>query len=210
MDTASDTTAWIALRRAHEGGVTNFEGRWLDNGRPVPGYLTDALDELTHRGLLALAEADPRSCGVRRVTVTDTGSARYVALCQTHNPGTRLVRTPHRWAHSTSNQRSHLLAERGTEPVGVLIAVCGHRMPWSVGATAHPTGRSCPTCQALPVVEIPAPQVCRCPDPGRPPVEQPPPVPAPGGRPDPGHRAAPPGAGQLRWTRGVAYGTQTS
>ncbi|MGH3822457.1 MAG: hypothetical protein ACRDRA_06405 [Pseudonocardiaceae bacterium] len=181
---ASDLATWIALRRAHEGGVANLEGQWFDSGRPVPGYLANALDGLTNRGLLVLADADPRSCGVRRATVTDTGSARYVALCQTHNPGVRLVRTPHRWAHSTSDQRAHLLAERGTEQVGVLIAVCGHRMLWSVGTTAQPTGRNCPTCQALPVVEIPAPQLRQFPDSGRLPVEQPPPAPAPGGRPD--------------------------
>ncbi|MGH8968058.1 MAG: hypothetical protein ACRDXB_22415, partial [Actinomycetes bacterium] len=91
---------WIALRRAHEGEVANLAGQWLDSGRRVPGYLADALDQLTSAGLLALGELDPQACGVRRVTVTDIGSARYVALCQIHNPNRRAaVRTPRRWAH---------------------------------------------------------------------------------------------------------------
>jgi hypothetical protein len=76
---------WIALRRAHQGGVTNLAGQWLDSASPVPRYLADALDRLTSSGQLALADPDPESCGARRVTVTDTGCARYVTLCQVHN-----------------------------------------------------------------------------------------------------------------------------
>jgi hypothetical protein len=77
----------IALGRAHQGGVTNLAGQWRDCGSPVPGYLADALDRLTSRGQLALADPDPdpESCGARPVTVTDTGCARYVTLCQVHN-----------------------------------------------------------------------------------------------------------------------------
>jgi hypothetical protein len=78
---------WIALRRVHQGGVTNLAGQWRDSGSPVPGYLADALDRLTSSGQLALAVADPESCGARRVTVTGTGRARYVTLCQVrHSP----------------------------------------------------------------------------------------------------------------------------
>lgn len=47
---------WIALRRAHQGGVTNLAGQWRDCGSPVPGYLADALDRLTSSGQLALAQ----------------------------------------------------------------------------------------------------------------------------------------------------------
>ena len=76
---------WIALRRTHQGGVTNLAGQWLDSGSPVPGYVADALYRLTRIGHLALADPDPESCRARPVTVTDTGYARYVTLCQIHN-----------------------------------------------------------------------------------------------------------------------------
>lgn len=76
---------WIALRSAHQGGVTNLAGQWRDSGNPVPGYVADALDRLTSSGQLVLTVADPESCGARRVTVTDTGYVRYVTLCRVHN-----------------------------------------------------------------------------------------------------------------------------
>ncbi|MGH3777872.1 MAG: hypothetical protein ACRDRR_19420 [Pseudonocardiaceae bacterium] len=146
----SGVAGWIALRRAHQGGVANLAGHWLDSGRPVPGYVADALDWFTRTGLLALADADPESGDLRRVTVTDTGCARYVELCQIHSPRARVaVSTPRRWAHSPRNQRSHLLAKRGPDQIGVLVAVCGHRMPWSAGTSAQPTERSCLTCETL-------------------------------------------------------------
>ncbi len=177
---------WIALRRAHQGGVANLAGQWFDSGSPVPGYVADALDRLTSAGQLALADPDPEFCGARRVTVTDTGCARYVTLCQVHNPrGRAAVSTPRRWARSPHDQRSHLLTERGTDQIGVLVGVCGHRMLWSVPTSAQPTGQPCPTCEALPGVPVGAPQFGNPPDSGRPPVERPPrSVPAPGGWPD--------------------------
>ncbi len=38
-DAAGDigVAVWIALRRVHQGGVTNLTGRWRDRGSPVPG-----------------------------------------------------------------------------------------------------------------------------------------------------------------------------
>lgn len=174
----SGVAEWIALRRAHEGGVANLVGQWFDSGRPVPGYVADALEGLTSGGLLVLADADPDCGELRRVIVTDTGSAHYVTLRQIHNPrATVTAITPHRWACSTHDQRSHLLAQRATDQVGVLVAVCGRRMPWSRGTSAQPTGRQCPTCQAL--AQVPNPQRHTSPDPGRPPAET-----APGGRLD--------------------------
>ncbi len=82
----SGVAVWIALRRAHQGGVATLQGHWFDSGRLVPGYVAEALDGLIHAGLLVLGEEDPEACGVHRVTVTDAGSAHYVALCQLHNP----------------------------------------------------------------------------------------------------------------------------
>ncbi len=165
----SGLAVWIALRRAHQGGVANLAGQcWLDSGHRVPGYVADALDELTSAGLLVLGEVEPKACGVRRITVTDTGCAHYVALCQIHNPnGRAAVITPHRWAHSPHDQRSHLLTQRGAGQIGTLIGVCGHLMLWSVPTSAHPTERPCPTCQALPGVPVPAPQFGNPPDSGR-------------------------------------------
>ena len=76
---------WIALRKAHQGGVTNLAGQWRDFGSPVPGSVADALDRLTSSRQLALADPDPESGGAQRVTVIDTGRARYVTLCQVHD-----------------------------------------------------------------------------------------------------------------------------
>ncbi len=97
-----------------------------------------------------MGEEDPDACGARRVTVTDTGCAHYVALCQIHNPAaTAAVSTPRRWACFPHDQRSHLLAECGTDQIGALVGVCGDRMVWSVPTHAQHGGRSCPTCEAL-------------------------------------------------------------
>ncbi len=189
----SGVAVWIALRRSHEGGVANLAGQWLDSGRRVPGYVTDALDQLTSTGLLVLGEVDPEACGVRRVTVTDTGSARYVALCQIHNPNRRAaVRTPYRWPRCLPDQRSHLLAEPGPDQIGILVAVCGRRMPWSVGTSSQPTGCRCLACEALAAGPVPAPWFGNSPDSGRLLVEHSPnrsPLPAAGRTP------------QRRWDR---------
>jgi hypothetical protein len=49
------------------------------------------------------------------------------------------VSTPRRRALSPCDQRNHLFAERGTDQIGVLVAVCEHVMPWSVD-TCAPNG----------------------------------------------------------------------
>jgi hypothetical protein len=182
----SGVKTWIALRRAHRGGVTNLAGQWYDSGRPVPGHVADALDELTSGGLLALGD-DLEPGERRRVTVTDRGSARYLELCQVHNPGrSRPLSGPRRWAPSPHDQRSHLLAEREAGFLGDLVAVCGQRMPWLVHSSAQPTARPCPTCAALAALPAPTPQGPDIPD-----AEPPPVAPAPGRRPDTTASAAP-------------------
>jgi hypothetical protein len=126
-DPGSRVAVWIAWRRAHQGSVANLAGYWFDSGRLVPGYVAEALEELTHGGLLALDEENPPSGGVRRITVTDTGSAHYVALCQVHTLHRRpVVSTPRRWAHSPHDQRSHLRVTHNPDQIGVLIGVCRH------------------------------------------------------------------------------------
>ncbi|MGH3764875.1 MAG: hypothetical protein ACRDTX_06970 [Pseudonocardiaceae bacterium] len=145
----SGVAVWVALRRAHQGRAT-LAGHWLDSGRPVPGYVAEALEELLRGGLLTVGESDPQSCGVRRITITDAGSAHYVALWQTHNPHGRVAMSvPRRWAHSPNDQRSHLLAARDPGQIGILIGVCGQIMLWSVPTSTQPTGPRCPTCQAI-------------------------------------------------------------
>jgi hypothetical protein len=141
---------WIALRKAHEGGVGNLNGQWCDSGRQVPGYVADALDALISTGLLLLGEEEPGYCGALPVTVTDAGSARYVALHQMHNSRARVaVGAPRRWAYSPREQRSHLLAQCDLDQSGGLAGVCGRRMFWSAATSAQPIGRPCPTCEAL-------------------------------------------------------------
>ncbi|MGH3767271.1 MAG: hypothetical protein ACRDS0_04540 [Pseudonocardiaceae bacterium] len=67
--------ASLALRRASTGRVAKLGGHYFDYGHPMPSYLTGTFDELVETGLLALAEEDPG--GLRRVTLTPAGHARY-------------------------------------------------------------------------------------------------------------------------------------
>ncbi|MGH3916751.1 MAG: hypothetical protein ACRDTC_25550 [Pseudonocardiaceae bacterium] len=73
-----DLLTWLALRRVCGGGVAKAGDHYLDRGLPIPGYLADPLAELTQNELVALADADPG--GLRRITITPTGQARYTAL----------------------------------------------------------------------------------------------------------------------------------
>lgn len=75
--TGTDLHHWIALRRVHDGKVTRRGDRWRDRGHPVPGYVTDALDELLMVGLVILA--DPVE-GVVRAALTNGGTARLEQL----------------------------------------------------------------------------------------------------------------------------------
>lgn len=75
---AGELTEWIALRRVCAGGVALLGSRYLDLGRPVPGYLDGPLAELHGAGLVALADVDRWL--LRRVVPTRTGRARYGEL----------------------------------------------------------------------------------------------------------------------------------
>ncbi|MCA1704418.1 MAG: hypothetical protein LC808_14620, partial [Actinobacteria bacterium] len=66
------------LHRVHEGGITSCNGGYFNDGRPVAGYLADALDVLIHAGHLALGSPSPT--GQHRVCVTHTGQTRYAEL----------------------------------------------------------------------------------------------------------------------------------
>ncbi len=69
----------LALRRALGRGVAKAGESYLDYGHPMGRYLTSTFTELIDCGLLALADDD--EWGLRRVTVTDAGQARYAQTC---------------------------------------------------------------------------------------------------------------------------------
>lgn len=75
-----DLFAWMALRRAHAGGVVRFEGTYFDSGRRIPCFLPSVFDELVEAGLLRLGDPDPVSPGRRRASLTSEGCARFTAL----------------------------------------------------------------------------------------------------------------------------------
>lgn len=83
LERDSELLVWISLRRVHAGGVAKVAGWWLDAGRPVPGYLTDTLDDVTGAGLVALADDGPHG-PLRRATLTDGGQVRYATSLQRH------------------------------------------------------------------------------------------------------------------------------
>jgi hypothetical protein len=76
----SELYDWFALRRVSNGDVTTKDGRWFYAGRRVPGYVADTLPALHQAGLLR-ANA-PNVSGIAWVALTETGIARYDALCQ--------------------------------------------------------------------------------------------------------------------------------
>lgn len=82
MKIDSEVAEWLALHRAHEGGVTELAGRYLNHGRPVAQHLTDAFSKLIDTGFLALGRSAPS--GQRQVCVTSTGQDRYLVLCARH------------------------------------------------------------------------------------------------------------------------------
>ncbi|MGH3916966.1 MAG: hypothetical protein ACRDTC_26680 [Pseudonocardiaceae bacterium] len=131
----ADLFAWMALRRVYQGHLAKLDDRYFDGGRPIPGYLTEALDALTGTGLAVLAEADPLTGGLRRVVMTDPGKGRYVTLHERAQPGTQ-PRT--RWALSPLDYHSHALRDGEGESLDVLVARCGHPLPSSVEPATGP------------------------------------------------------------------------
>jgi hypothetical protein len=70
--------AALALRRALGSGVAKAGGIYVDGGHPMGRYLIGTFTELIDCGLLVLADED--EWGLRRVTVTDAGQARYAQI----------------------------------------------------------------------------------------------------------------------------------
>lgn len=66
---------------------------------------------------------------------------------------------PRRWALSAVDSRSHLLpSDDQSRPIGMLVALCGHAMPYSAPSSGQPSAHPvCGTCEALATLEVPAP-----------------------------------------------------
>jgi hypothetical protein len=80
--TGADLYHWIALRRVLDGEVTRLDGCWRDHGHLVPGYVTDALDELLTGGLVTLADPGLMADGMAFVALTNAGITRFGQLCK--------------------------------------------------------------------------------------------------------------------------------
>jgi hypothetical protein len=66
-----------ALRRVSSGRVAKLDDHYFDYSFAMPSYLTQTLDELTDAGLLTLAQ---QTSGLRRLSLTESGQARYAQL----------------------------------------------------------------------------------------------------------------------------------
>ncbi|MGH3945893.1 MAG: hypothetical protein ACRDSI_12730, partial [Pseudonocardiaceae bacterium] len=97
--------ASLVLQRVHRGGVVKSGDHYLDRGCPMPSYLAEAFDELADGGLLALAEEDP--LGLWRVSLTDTGTARYVQLSAPPRPAGLQVPDPQFSTKTPAGRRSN-------------------------------------------------------------------------------------------------------
>lgn len=82
MTLTADHVDWLALLWVHQGGVVTYRGIYLGRDRPLPRFLFPELllDVLVADGLLAVAQPDDQ--GRARVSLTETGGARLVQLCE--------------------------------------------------------------------------------------------------------------------------------
>jgi hypothetical protein len=81
--TGWDFFAWMGLRRVNRGGLAKLGERYLDGGRPVPGFLVPhVVEALIEDGMIELGPPDLDSGGMRRAGLTEAGRARYGELCR--------------------------------------------------------------------------------------------------------------------------------
>ncbi|MGH3932723.1 MAG: hypothetical protein ACRDTF_22425 [Pseudonocardiaceae bacterium] len=80
-----DLYPWMALRRVDGGGMARAAGAYFDHGRPTPGHLTAVFDQLIWAGQVAVAAGDAL-WELRRMSLTDTGKARYAVLSEQLDP----------------------------------------------------------------------------------------------------------------------------
>lgn len=141
--TGSDLRDWMALRRVSGGGVARMGAHWFDHGRPVPGYLADALAELCASKLVALAELDVWA--LQRATLTDPGAIRYQWLCRRHQTARRLPAAGS--AGAATWLADHPYARKLVQSVWDLLAELEHSdyPPGAVGAVRRVLAQHQPT-----------------------------------------------------------------
>lgn len=111
--------AWLVLRRLERGRVTHADGMFLDDGRPLPGYLTAPLRALLDQGL---ARADPP-----RLHLTDAGHAAYEDLLPAAPPVAR--RRPCRPVrHHRTTRGTGSVRRTAAPPRSFAITRTEHRM----------------------------------------------------------------------------------
>lgn len=84
--------ATLVLQRASGGEVAKLGVDYLERGLPASGDLAVAFDAVADAGLLALA--DPDAQGLRRITRTTAGQARYTQLLAARETSCAGVRVP--------------------------------------------------------------------------------------------------------------------
>lgn len=92
--TGADLYDWIALRRVSTGAMAKLGDRWLEGGRHVPGYVSDALTALCERGLVTQSDPEQATDGMARAALTAAGISRYLQLCRRRQSATRLPPAP--------------------------------------------------------------------------------------------------------------------
>lgn len=76
-----DYFEWMGFRRVRRGGLARRDGRYYNQGTPVPGWLIpDIVKALLKDGLLELG--DPDESGMQRVALTEAGLEHYRVLCK--------------------------------------------------------------------------------------------------------------------------------
>ncbi|MGH3797738.1 MAG: hypothetical protein ACRDSP_22940 [Pseudonocardiaceae bacterium] len=97
-EVSTELTEWLALQRIRGGRITKLgEGLYVDQGRPIPGYISDALGRVEGDGFAVLT-GDPIGYGWR-MYLSDAGAARFAALWAAHRatltaPPAKYLRTP--------------------------------------------------------------------------------------------------------------------
>lgn len=78
MRSMAQVNEWLALMRAHEGGVTKLGDIYLKHGERMACYLANAITQLVASRHLALSAPD--ATGRQRVCVTHTGQRRFAQI----------------------------------------------------------------------------------------------------------------------------------
>lgn len=83
--TATTLTDWITLRRVDQWGVAIIHGAVVEDGHPVPAYMVASMVSLVRE--LHVTLCPPDEWGVRRVSLTARGRARFLELDRRHADG---------------------------------------------------------------------------------------------------------------------------